>query len=192
MNEPKQIYVPTREEWRVWLESHHDSEDEVWLIYYKKPSGKPRVAYNDAVEEAICFGWIDSTVRKIDEERYMQKFTPRNPTSVWSELNKSRAEKMIHEGRMTEAGLANIAAARESGEWGKDRSLPDAVEMPPELRAALLKNPTAKENFERFAPSYRRLYSRWVADAKREETREKRIRKVVGRAEKNLKPDINM
>ncbi len=192
MNDLKQIYVYTRAEWRAWLEENHDREKEIWLIYYKKPSGKPRVAYDDAVEEALCFGWIDSTIRKLDEARYMQKFTPRKPGSVWSELNKRRVEKMIREGRMTEAGRAQIEAAKQSGEWQKDRSIPDEIDMPPELRAALEENPTAKINFEGFAPSYRKLYIRWVADAKREETREKRIRKVVDRAEQNLKPDINM
>ncbi|MBN2091199.1 YdeI/OmpD-associated family protein, partial [candidate division KSB1 bacterium] len=144
------------------------------------------------VEEALCFGWIDSTIRKLDSERYMQKFTPRNPGSVWSELNKQRVEKLIREGRMTKAGLSKIQAAKKSGEWEKDRSIPDEIEMPHELYAALEDNPAAKINFEGFAPSYRKLYIRWVADAKREETREKRIRKVVDRAEQNLKPDMNM
>ena len=117
MNDLKKIYVSTREDWRAWLEENHDREKEIWLIYYKKPSGKPRVAYDDAVEEALCFGWIDSTIRKLDEDRYMQKFTPRNPGSVWSELNKRRVEKMIREGRMTQAGLSKIEAAKKSGEW---------------------------------------------------------------------------
>ncbi|HDQ44280.1 MAG TPA: hypothetical protein ENN17_02110 [bacterium] len=110
---------------------------------------------------------------------------------AWLEKNQG-VEKMIREGRMTEAGFARVEAAKRSGEWEKDRSIPDETGIPPDLRAALERIPPAKENFEGFAPSYRKLYLRWVADAKRAETREKRIRKVVERAEKNLKPDINM
>ncbi|MGB2982026.1 MAG: hypothetical protein WBC77_12350, partial [Candidatus Zixiibacteriota bacterium] len=101
----KTLYVTNRDDWRAWLRKNHSSQKEVWLIYYKKHTGKPRIPYDDAVEEALCYGWIDSTIKRIDEEKYAQKFTPRSEKSNWSELNKRRAKKMIREGRMTQAGL---------------------------------------------------------------------------------------
>ena len=102
------LFVENRNKWRKWLKNYHDKEKEVWLIYFKKHTGKFSIAYNDAVEEAICFGWIDGKVRSIDAEKYMQRFSPRNPDSVWSLLNKKRALKMIKEGKMTGAGLKTI------------------------------------------------------------------------------------
>jgi len=105
MNTPSCIYFQNRTEWRTWLKKNHSSEKEIWIIYYKKHTANTRIPYEDAVEEAICFGWIDSTVKRMDDERFMQKFTPRNKKSSWSEHNIRRAEKMIQEGRMTEFGL---------------------------------------------------------------------------------------
>src|SRR5437763_14926169 len=111
MGQPKTLYVRTRDEWRAWLARHHQSETEIWLIYYKKHSGRPRIPYEDAVEEALCFGWIDSIVKAIDGETVAQKFTPRRDSSKWSALNRRRVRKLIQEGRMTEAGLAKINPA---------------------------------------------------------------------------------
>src|SRR5438128_11402884 len=108
MESRKTLYVASRAEWRAWLAKHHQSETEVWLIYYKKPSGRPRIPYDDAVEEALCFGWIDSIVKRIDDAKFAQKFTPRKDWTKWSELNKRRVRKLIREGNMTEAGLAKI------------------------------------------------------------------------------------
>ena len=102
----KTLYVTDRADWRAWLERHHKSESEVWLIYYKKQTGLPRIPYDDAVEEALCFGWIDSIVKRIDDEKFAQRFTPRKAKSNWSELNRERVKKLIKEGRMTEAGRA--------------------------------------------------------------------------------------
>src|SRR5256885_14789235 len=104
----KTLYVTSRDDWRAWLEKNHETEKEVWLIYYKKHTNRPRIPYDDAVEEALCFGWIDSIVQKIDDERYAQKFTPRKSSSKWSESNKRRVRKLLQEGRMTQAGLAKI------------------------------------------------------------------------------------
>ena len=104
----KTLYVTNRKEWRNWLLNNFDSKPEIWLIYYKKHTGKPRILYNDAVEEALCFGWIDSTIKRVDEEIYVQKFTPRKARSIWSDLNRKRAEKMINAGLMTSAGLIKI------------------------------------------------------------------------------------
>ena len=108
-------YIPTREEWRKWLEANHDRTDRIWLINYKKHTGKPSIPYNDAVEEALCFGWIDSLVRRIDDERYMQKYTPRKPKSTWSRHNVQRVEKMMAEGKMTSRGMELYDYAKEHG-----------------------------------------------------------------------------
>ena len=111
----KTLYITNRVDWRAWLERNNDTEKEVWLIYYKKHTGKPRIPYDDAVEEALCFGWIDSTVKRVDDEKFAQKFTPRKNKSNWSDLNKKRAKKMIREGRMTKAGLTKIEEAKRNG-----------------------------------------------------------------------------
>lgn len=173
--EPDTIYVATREEWREWLAENHDKSKGIWLIYYKKGSGKPRVPYDGAVEEALCFGWIDSTVRRLDEEKYAQRFTPRNPDSGWSELNIKRMEKLIGEGRVTEAGLSKYRdpAARRS----TTRDL-DYV-TPPGFMEALEKEPDAAAYFNKLPPSQTKLFFRWINDAKREETKQKRIAEAV-------------
>ncbi|MFH1314049.1 MAG: YdeI/OmpD-associated family protein [Candidatus Eisenbacteria bacterium] len=188
--EVKQLYVTGREEWRAWLKKNHDTVKKIWLIYYKKHTGKPRIPYDDAVEEALCFGWIDSTVKRLDDERYMQKYTPRKAKSVWSETNKARAKKMIQQGRMTETGLSRIRDAKRSGEWKKagSRDLPD--EIPHDLKRALAANKSAKRNFENLAPSYKKQFIWWISSAKRDETRQKRIEKTVSMAEENKKPGM--
>ena len=190
MHPPNAIHFENRRAWRRWLEENHDKASEIWVIYYKKHTKKPTVQYDEAVEEAICFGWIDSTVRTIDDERYMQKYTPRNKTSLWSELNKKRARKMIKTSRMTDAGRIKIEEAKKNGRWDKANSASRQHEMPPELEEALKANKTAWENFNNFAPSYRNIYAGWVASAKRQETREKRIKEVVKRSARNEKPGM--
>jgi uncharacterized protein YdeI (YjbR/CyaY-like superfamily) len=116
MNPLTMLYVTTRDEWRAWLAEHHDTEKEVWLVSYKKHTGRPQIPYDDAVEEALCFGWIDSLVKTIDDERFAQKFTPRKEKSNWSESNKGRVRKLVREGRMTEAGLATAKGILEDDE----------------------------------------------------------------------------
>lgn len=180
------LYAASREDWREWLEKNHDTEKDVWLIYYKKHTGRARIPYDDAVEEAICFGWIDSTVKKIDEEKYVQKFSPRKAGSKWSELNIKRARKMIKEGMMTETGLLKF---KERNEYDRDLSeaLRSNVELPPDLEKALNENKKARDNFNNFAPSYRKQYILWVTGAKKEETRQRRIERIVKLAEQNKK-----
>jgi uncharacterized protein YdeI (YjbR/CyaY-like superfamily) len=191
MQRGKRLYVTDREKWRAWLEKNHDVAREIWLIYYKKHTGKDRIPYDDAVEEALCFGWIDSTVRRLDDERYMQKYTPRKTKSVWSKLNKRRAQKMIRRGRMTGAGLARIRDAKASGEWARaeerSASSRQAVQVPTELRKALAGNRKAREYFETLAPSYRRQYIGWLMSAKRDDTRKRRLKEIVLRLAQNKK-----
>jgi uncharacterized protein YdeI (YjbR/CyaY-like superfamily) len=190
MNHPNSIHFENRDAWRRWLEKNHGKASEIWLIYYKKHTGKPTVQYGEAVEEALCFGWIDSTVRTLDDERYMQKYTPRNKTSRWSDLNRKRAEKMIKAGKMTDAGMVKIDEAKKSGRWDQAYSSQRQFEMPPELKEALKKNKIAWDNFNNFAPSYRTMYMGWVASAKKPETRAKRVREVVERSARNEKPGM--
>jgi uncharacterized protein YdeI (YjbR/CyaY-like superfamily) len=187
----KTLYVTDRDDWRAWLKRNHSSQKEVWLIYYKKHTGKPRIPYDDAVEEALCYGWIDSTIKRIDEEKYAQKFTPRSETSNWSELNKRRAKKMIREGRMTQAGLVKFKqAGKQKDREIKERPSSRRLVIPPDLKKALSANKKALQTFNDFAPSYRRLYVAWITDAKRKETREKRIKQTVKWSAKNRKPGM--
>lgn len=172
---PDGVYCATREEWREWLAENYDKSRGIWLIYYKKGSGKPRVPYDDAVEEALCFGWIDSTVRRLDEEKYAQRFTPRKPGSGWSESNVLRMEKLIGEGRVTGAGLAKYGDPAVSQAAIKDL---DYV-VPPGFAEAVEKVPEALSYFRKLPPSQTKLFYRWINGAKREETRQKRIAESV-------------
>jgi uncharacterized protein YdeI (YjbR/CyaY-like superfamily) len=186
------LYLTGREDWREWLERNHATEKEVWLIHYKKHAGKPSLSYEDAVEEALCFGWIDGLLRRLDGEKYVLRYTPRKSRSVWSESNRRRAERMIRQGRMMEAGLAKIRQAKASGEWDNAVSLNESVaELPADLEEALAASRTARENFGNMAPSYRKQYIWWITSAKRQDTRERRIRETVTRAELNKKPGID-
>src|SRR5574341_588687 len=126
----KMLLFRSREELRSWLEKNHDKKAGIWMIYYKKHSRKESIPYDDAVEEALCYGWIDSTVKKYDEERYIQRFTPRKDKSIWSELNKRRVEKMIREGKMTDAGLQKINEAKRNGYWNKLSEANDTDNVP--------------------------------------------------------------
>ncbi len=190
VNITKELYVTNRNEWRDWLENNYDSENEIWLIYYKKHTGKPSIPYDDAVEEALCFGWIDSIVKRIDDEKYTQKYTPRKKKSIWSSLNKKRAKKMIKLGLMTEAGMSKIEDAKKNGEWYKADSPENEPELQPELRKALNANKKARENFNNLAPSYQKQFIGWISSAKREETRAKRIKETVRLSEQNKKPGM--
>jgi len=188
-NKNKTLYVTNRDEWRSWLEKNHDKEKGIWLIYYKKHTNAPTIPYEDAVEEALCFGWIDSIVKRIDTEKYMQKYTPRKNKSNWSESNKTRVERLMEQGLMTESGLDKIREAKGNGSWHRLESV-DKLVLPPDLEKALTSNKRALENFNNFAPSSKRQYIWWVMSAKREVTRKKRIREVTRLAAQNKKPGM--
>jgi uncharacterized protein YdeI (YjbR/CyaY-like superfamily) len=171
----KTLYARTRGEWRAWLARHHDRAEVVWLVYYKAHTGKPRVAYDDAVEEALCFGWIDSIVRRLDDERYAQKFTPRRPGSSWSDSNRRRVKELVRRGLMTPAGLRTLA-----DKVARSRPPPSReVALAPELEEELRANERACRFFGGLAPSYRRLYVRWIMSAKRAATRTGRVREAI-------------
>jgi len=184
------LYFKNSREWRKWLEMNYDRENEAWLIHYKKRSGKSGVSYSEALDEALCFGWIDSRLKRIDEERFVLKYSPRKSKSVWSKVNKERAERLIEAGRMTDAGLAKIEEAKERGLW--DTAYTNKVReiMPSDLKKALLTDKNVWNNFQGFANSYRNMYIGWVKSAKTEETRNRRIAEVVKRSLINKKPGV--
>jgi uncharacterized protein YdeI (YjbR/CyaY-like superfamily) len=185
-----ELYLKTRKEWRNWLEKNHAFSDGVWLIFYKKATGKPRVEYNDAVEEALCFGWIDSKLKKVNEEYHIQHFTPRRKGSLWSKYNVNRVKKLIEEGLMMPAGLAEYQKAIDNPRLIYDNKNDGDPEIPEDLLKALFINPEAHANFNNFSPSNRRTYIFWLNSAKRGETRQNRIAKIVEFSEKNRKPGM--
>jgi uncharacterized protein YdeI (YjbR/CyaY-like superfamily) len=177
----KTLYVKNRNEWRTWLEKNSKSSEEIWLIYYKKASGKPRLAYEDAVGEALCFGWIDGKIRKLDEECYAQRFSPRKFGSHWSALNIKRVKRLIEAGSMTAAGLE--AFTRHSAR--KTSPLPTG--LPKDLKERFTIHVKAWGNFNRFPPYYRRMTIGWVASAKKQETKLKRLRQLISYSDQNRK-----
>jgi uncharacterized protein YdeI (YjbR/CyaY-like superfamily) len=185
-----ELYFTDRKDWREWLEKHHSSEQEIWLIYYKKHSGKPRIAYNDAVEEALCFGWIDGKIKKINEDYYIQRFTPRRPGSRWSKYNIDRVRKLSNEGLMMPAGIKAYQVVLDEPDLiYENKSNGDPV-IPDDLITALLNNPAAYDNFLSFPPSTRRLYIEWLNSARKAETRPRRIERIVSNALKNMRPGM--
>lgn len=144
-------------------------------MFFRKHSGQPTLEYEAAVEEALCFGWIDSVIKQVDEQKYLRKFTPRKASSLWSPTNKRRVARLLKQGRMTRAGLAKVDAARNSGQWGKNPMPELCGEVPAELAFELKRNKAAGEFFDQLAPSYRRQFIGWVQAAKRSETKQKRI-----------------
>ncbi len=178
INSYEQFYAKDRAAWRKWLSRNHDKQQGVWLVYYKKESGKSRVPYADAVEEALCFGWIDSTMRPLDSERYMQLFTPRKPKSEWSKLNKDRVEKLIAEGLMTPAGLEKIEISKKNGNWEKIDHV-EAFIVPDDLAKQLKKSKKAVAYFESLKKTNKKYLLHWLGSAKRAETREKRIAEIM-------------
>ena len=182
----KTLYVTNRAAWRAWLAAHHATEKEIWLVYYKKASGRPRIPYDDAVEEALCFGWIDSIEKSIDEEKFAQRFTPRKAGSNWSESNRQRVRRLIETGRMTQAGLQKIDASVLAAQAAPAQKSAEPA-LPQYLVKALKTERTAWQNFQRLAPSYRRDYVHWITSAKRAETRARRLAQALELLARNEK-----
>jgi len=180
----KQLYFANRDDWRNWLERNHNTKKEAWLIHYKKHTGKPGIQYDDAVEEALCFGWIDGKLRSIDSDKYALRYSPRRKNSVWSEANKKRAERMIIQGRMAQAGLTKIRQAQESGEWHRATSR-DMLEIPPDLEKRLVADKDAGLSFKLLTPSRQKQLIWWFTSAKREETRQRRIDEIIRLVKEN-------
>ncbi len=170
MNVGKTFYAPDRKTWRAWLAKHHKTAPEIWLVYYKKASGKPRVPYNHAVEEALCYGWIDSILKPIDDKKYAQRYSPRRPTSVLSAMNLERVRRLIKSKRMTKAGLDSIAHA-----FDRKKDVTRTT-VPKDILARLKRNPDAWKAFQRFPASYKRIRIGWIVAARhRREVFEQRL-----------------
>jgi uncharacterized protein YdeI (YjbR/CyaY-like superfamily) len=181
------FFAEDRAAWREWLAARHRTETQVWLLLHKKHVQEPSINYDEAVEEALCWGWIDGLTNAWDERSYVIRFTPRKPGSVWSESNVKRVERMIADGRMTSAGLALVDEAKRRGTW--DQATTRRLDVTPtDLEDALAAAPAAAARWEQWSASPRRMYVHWVLDAKRPETRARRIAEVVRRAAAGLRP----
>lgn len=176
------LTLKSRDEWSSWLASHHGSEAEVWLKIKKAASKEAGVNLADAVTEALRFGWIDSRMRSLDEEGYILRFSPRKPDSVWSAVNRKRVEALTEAGLMTEAGLAAVSAAKESGHWQTAYSSREKPELPSDLKAELEASPPALENFSSWSNSDQLQAVFWIGQAKRTQTRVNRIKDIASRA----------
>tara|TARA_R110002096_G_scaffold153285_6_gene316992 strand:- start:5994 stop:6575 length:582 start_codon:yes stop_codon:yes gene_type:complete len=180
MSDNNEIYFcPTsRKDWRDWLEQNHHTHQSIWVVFFKVSSGVPSITWSEAVDEALCFGWIDSTKKTVDENRYKQFFSKRNAKSNWSKINKEKIETLTSQGLMTKAGFDSVEVAKQNGSW----TILDAVEaliIPADLEEALNNQEAAKSYFLSLSKSKRKSLLYWVISAKRTETREKRITEVV-------------
>jgi uncharacterized protein YdeI (YjbR/CyaY-like superfamily) len=177
-------------EWRKWLEKNHDIKTEAWLVIHKKRSKQIGIKYDEALTEALCFGWIDGKMKTVDNSRFILRFSPRKSHSVWSKINKDKAEQLISQGRMTEVGLARINEAKKNGNWDNAYTNKIREQIPSDLKQALIENMAALRNFESFTNSYRNMYISWINGTKNALTRKKRIAEVVERSASNVKPGI--
>ena len=171
----KTLDARTAENWRRWLIDHHDSESEVWLVFNRRHTGRASITYEDAVDEALCFGWVDSLIKRLDDKRYARKFTPRKLDSRWSTANRKRYAQLLANGRLEPAGLSRAPTNR-SG----DAPRPSPSKVPQYIQTALKRRATAWSYFESLAPSYRRLYIGWIDSAKQQETKMRRLQEAIG------------
>lgn len=181
-----EFHPKSRSEWRKWLQSNHKKVKSVWLVLHKKSSPGPGISYGTSVEEALCFGWIDSKPQKRDEHTFLIYYADRKPGSVWSKLNKQRIAKMIKEGQMTSSGMEKIKAARKNGTW-EILDPVDALEMPEALTKAFARSKKALRNFDAFPPGVKKQLFYWVLSAKTETTRNARVKEIVSKAVKNIR-----
>jgi uncharacterized protein YdeI (YjbR/CyaY-like superfamily) len=185
MGDLPRVQPKSRKAWRVWLEKHHATSTGTWLVYAKKHSGLASLTYNDAVEEALCFGWIDSKINPIDDDFYMQVFTPRKPKSAWSALNKDRVKKLLAAGLMSAAGLVVVKAAKASGAWNAAEHVEKLI-VPPDLERAIKATPEASRNWATYTDSRRKGVLYRLAGAKRPETRAKYLQQIIENMSRNL------
>jgi uncharacterized protein YdeI (YjbR/CyaY-like superfamily) len=176
--EPEQKFARDAAAWRAWLDEHHTTASEVWLVYFKKATGKESIAWAEAVEVALRYGWIDGLIRGIDEERYMQRFTPRRPKSKWSKVNKEIVERMLAAGELTPMGVAAVEAAKASGEWDRAYTVQRPTPAPDDLKDAIKRSPDATRGRDRIS---RTRWERWIAWLEQSEgrTRTRRINAIV-------------
>lgn len=185
-SELRELNLKTAEKWRQWLIKNYEITDSVWLLLHKNKDTDRNLSYEKALEEALCFGWIDSKPRKKDEDSYFVLFSKRNPKSNWSRKNRDTVKLLIKEGRMHKAGLEAVRIAKETGKWEALTDVQNSV-IPDDLKQELDANPVAQENFNNFPPSSKRIILEWLLNAKTEATRKKRIQETVILAEKNIR-----
>jgi uncharacterized protein YdeI (YjbR/CyaY-like superfamily) len=173
----KTLLIRSLDQWRNWLAEHHASESEVWLIFHKRHTGVPAIDYKDALDEALCFGWVDSLVKRLDDRRYARKFTPRRADSRWSAVNRKRYAELKANGRLKPPGIDRAPTSR--GYGPKPPRLVMPSRLPAYFQAALRNHPTASRHFEALAPSQRRRYFAWIESAKREETKLRRLKEAI-------------
>lgn len=181
---PNSVFPKSYAAWRRWLAAHHSREEGVWVITYKKDKGAPRLEYDGLVEEALCYGWVDSRPGKLDDARTMLYFAPRKPTSAWSAPNKARVARLIADGRMAPPGLAKVDLAKRTGLWEKLDAV-EALEEPPDLRAAFRRHAGSAANWAAFPRSVKRGILEWIGAAKRPETRARRVDETAREAAAN-------
>jgi uncharacterized protein YdeI (YjbR/CyaY-like superfamily) len=183
----KEILFKSAAEWRRWLAANHAKETGVWVVFAKPSSQLQSIDYASALDEALCFGWIDSIIRRLDDKRYARKFTPRKPDSAWSDINKQHVKRLIKDRRMRAAGLRAIERSKHSGHWQKRPRPGVSTRMPAPFLEALNKEHRARENFDHLPPGERRRFIIWIAIAKRPETRVRRIRESIRLLARNEK-----
>ena len=170
----KTLTVETAEQWREWLQKHHDLESEIWLVFHRRQTGRASIAYEDAVDEALCVGWVDSLIKRIDDSRYARKFTPRKADSRWSAINRGRYEQLKARGRLAPAGLDRAPTDRT---YEPPPPVPSRV--PEYIQAAVGRNSAALRTFEKLAPSHRRRYVLWIDSAKQDDTKSRRLKEAI-------------
>ncbi|WP_299211750.1 YdeI/OmpD-associated family protein [uncultured Aquimarina sp.] len=190
MKTKPELYFKTDKEWRHWLHKNHTISDGVYLIFYKVESKHPSMRWEEAVKVAICYGWIDSTVKRLDEERRRQYFCPRKPKSVWSKLNKTYIIDLIRDDLMHQSGLDIIEIAKKNNSWTALDNVENGI-IPQDLKKAFNSNSEAFTNYKNFSPSYRKNYLYWLNQAKRQETRDKRILEIIRLCKANIKTRDN-
>ncbi|AXT60250.1 hypothetical protein D1816_07775 [Aquimarina sp. AD10] len=186
MMDKPEFYFKNDQEWRSWLHDNHQSSNGIYLIFYKVQSKKPSMRWEEAVKVALCYGWIDSTVKKLDHERRRQYFCPRKPKSVWSKVNKDYIIDLLKSNLMHQSGLLSIETAKKNGSWIALDDVEKGI-IPKDLKLAFDANPKAFRNYQNFAPSYRKHYLYWINQAKRQETRDKRILEIIKYCTANIK-----
>lgn len=187
MKDIEEFFPADKHDWRSWLESNHQTKEAVWIIFYRQSSPNFNLSWSESVDEALCFGWIDSTKRKIDDEKYIQYFSKRKPKSNWSKVNKDKVAILIAEERMQAQGYASIEIAKENGSWTFLDPV-EALEMPDDLKEVLENHSGAMEFYDSLSNSIKKMYLYWVLSAKRTETRKKRILEIATTASENKKP----
>ncbi|WP_074407738.1 MULTISPECIES: YdeI/OmpD-associated family protein [Aquimarina] len=190
MSDKPELYFKNDQEWRSWLHKNHHQSQGVYLILYKVESKQPSMRWEEAVKVALCYGWIDSTVKRLDDQRRRQYFCPRKPKSVWSKVNKTYIIDLIKNDLMHQSGLVSIEIAKNNGSWIALDDVENGI-IPKDLQHAFDQNPLAFENYQNFAQSYRKSYLYWINQAKRQETRDKRIVKIIKFCEANIKSRDN-